>query len=119
VIDQNELCVRKITATGTISTVAGNGTLAQSGFAYLTGIAVDSTCNLYLSEHASATRIDPYGLAVDAAGDDQTAGSSTLYDYPYGIALNSGGEIIVADPIAAAFASSSPTTHPHGRGQRQ
>uniref|UniRef100_Q025Z3 NHL repeat containing protein n=1 Tax=Solibacter usitatus (strain Ellin6076) TaxID=234267 RepID=Q025Z3_SOLUE len=232
VIDQKQLRVRKITPTGTISTVAGNGTLAystdtrgalQSGFAYLTGIAVDSSGNLYLSENlynkikkvtpagsmstyagtggapigtpafsgdgqaatqagfgypsaltvdkggnlyitdsigtrirkvdattgivttiagtggccysgdegkATSARIDPYGLTVDAAGgifftdplgiryirpdgsitrvsgsssdfgfagDDESAGPATLYNYPYGIALNSAGEIIVAD----------------------
>jgi uncharacterized protein (TIGR03437 family) len=79
VVDQNKLRLRKITPAGTISTVAGNGSLAYSnnvrgglgsGFAYINGIAIDSSGNLYLSEEANyeIKKIVPTGGMTTYAG---------------------------------------------------
>jgi len=78
-VDQEQLRVRKITPAGIISTVAGNGTLAYSndtrgalgsGFAYITGIALDSDGNLYLSEEENGKikKIVPTGGMTTFAG---------------------------------------------------
>jgi uncharacterized protein (TIGR03437 family) len=85
VVDQQELRVRKINPAGVISTVAGNGNLAYSsdsrgplgsGFAYITGIAVDSSANLYLSEELNYVikKILPTGGMSTYAGQVQGSG---------------------------------------------
>jgi trimeric autotransporter adhesin len=79
VVDQGQLVVRKITPAGIISTAAGNGKLEfsndvrgalGSGFAYIGGIAADSSGNLYLSEqsHHQIKKIVPTGGMTTYAG---------------------------------------------------
>ena len=79
VVDQNQRRVRKIATTGVITTVAGNGNLAYAvdsrgalgtGFAYISGIAVDSAGNLFLSESLAhkVKKIVPTGGMTTYAG---------------------------------------------------
>jgi uncharacterized protein (TIGR03437 family) len=108
VVDQNQRRVRKITPAGVISTVAGNGNLAYSvdtsgalasGFGYITGIAVDSAGNIFLSEGA-ANRVKK----VTASGGLQTYAGTTANGGPSGIGFAGDG-----GPAAqAVFASPGP-----------
>jgi NHL repeat len=117
VVDQSQLRVRKITPAGVITTVAGNGNAtlsnnargaAGSGFAYITGIAVDSAGNFYLSEELNYVikKITPTGgmttlagvpQAFGFAGDNGPAGLATL-STP-GALTSDGTNVFVADTL--------------------
>jgi uncharacterized protein (TIGR03437 family) len=107
--------VGKITPAGTISTVAGGGTTASSvdnlgalasGFAAITGIAVDSAGNVYLSESGAnkIKKVTPSGgLSTYAgtgsygfAGDGQPA-AQAVFRTPGALALDAGGNLYIAD----------------------
>jgi uncharacterized protein (TIGR03437 family) len=117
VVDQQQLRVRKITPAGVISTVAGNG-FAQysnnsrgalgSGFAYITGITVDSSGNLYLSEELNSVvkKIVPTGGMTTYVGTPQGFGFagdggpalSAVFSYP-GALVTDGSNLFVADTL--------------------
>ena len=50
----------------------------------------------YIRADGTITRVSG-GADFGFAGDDASAGPGTQYDYPTGIALNTAGEIIIAD----------------------
>jgi trimeric autotransporter adhesin len=109
--------IRRITPEGVVSTYAGNGQLAttpnngNNGQAtkaslglFSGGLAVDSAGNLYLAEdYTNQIRvIAPSGIITTFAGSgtlgfkDGPAASAEFY-VPYGIALDSAGDLFVAD----------------------
>jgi sugar lactone lactonase YvrE len=109
--------IRKVTAsTGKISTVAGNGTRGYSGdggaatsaeLYYPSGITLDSSGNIYIADwgnnrirkvSASTGNISTVvGNGTQGfAGDGGAATSAELY-HPGGVALDSAGNIFVAD----------------------
>ena len=93
VSDYGSYTVRKITSSGTISTVAGTGTWGYSGdggaatkanLAFPGSIALDSAGNLYIGDYGNntirkvgtdgnirtiASNVTPHNLTVDAAGN--------------------------------------------------
>ncbi|MER5820784.1 RICIN domain-containing protein [Streptomyces mirabilis] len=107
--------VRKVTADGKISTVAGTGaagfsddgclaTDAELNYPY--GVAVDSTGTLYFSEHdnhlvrkittdGKIRTVAGTGVAGDE-GDEGPAASAQL-NCPYGVAVDSTGALYIAD----------------------
>ena len=105
--------IRKL-SNGATTTVAGNGTFGFSGdngpatsaqLAYPTGVAVDSAGSLYIADSAN-TRIRKVsnGAIITVAGngafgfsgDNGPATSAQLYT-PYGVAVDSAGNVYVAD----------------------
>ncbi len=107
--------IRKVNTSGTITTVAGNGTAGYSGdngpaaTAGLNtpgGVAVDSAGNLYIADtrnhrirkvNTSGTITTVAGNGTPAySGDNGPATSASLY-YPFGVAVDSSGEIYIAD----------------------
>ena len=117
VVDQSQARVRKISPAGIISTVAGNGIIFYSNdargalgspFAYITGIAVDSTGNLYLSENAASTikKIVPTGGMTTYAGTLQgfgfsgegTPAMSAVFNGPGALAVD-GANLYVTDML--------------------
>ncbi|HJZ99923.1 MAG TPA: IPT/TIG domain-containing protein [Candidatus Solibacter sp.] len=114
VVDQGQLRVRKITPSGIISTVAGNGIAFYSNnargalgspFAYITGIAVDSSGNMYLSEqlNSEVKKIVPTGGMTTYAGTsgfgfsgDGGAATSAVLGYPGALAVD-GSSLYIAD----------------------
>ena len=115
--DNSNSRVRKVAAgTGTITTVAGNGTAGYSGdggqatSAELNGpevVAVDSAGNLYIAEYYN-NRIRKVAAATgiittvagngtqNYSGDGGAATSAALWS-PTGVALDSAGNLYIAD----------------------
>ena len=90
--------IRKISASGTITTVA-TGVAAES-------IAVDASENIYYPDYGAQTiqKLLPDGAQLTIAGNGTTgnlgdggAATSAQLNQPYGVALTSSGTIYIAD----------------------
>ena len=109
--------IRKVDAsTGIISTIAGSGLYGPSGDGGAAtsatlfvprGVAVDGAGNIYIVETGSyrIRKVDAStGIISTIAGTgtrgfsgDGGAATSALLDYPYGVAVDSAGNIYIAD----------------------
>jgi len=113
VADTGNSTIRKITATGTVSTLAGSpstrgsqdGSGSAATFSAPVGIAVDSAGNLYVADAFNATirKITPAGVVSTMAGlaasrgDADGSGAAARFNYPSGVAVDAGGNVYVAD----------------------
>lgn len=107
--------VRRIDATGSISTIAGNGLAAFAGdggpataasLKYPSGLAIDSWGNLYVCDQHNnrLRRIDPAGIITTFAGTGAPGysgdgGPATAAEFMglTGIAINQEGDIYLSD----------------------
>ncbi len=107
--------IRKVDASGTITTMAGNGLGGYSGdggaatSAQLDGpssLAVDSAGNLYIADsfNSRIRKVDVSGTITTVAGNgtpgytgDGGAATSAELNYPGGIALDGAGNLYIAD----------------------
>jgi hypothetical protein len=111
--------IRKIRPVGTnwvVSTIAGlagssgsaDGTGTNALFYGPWGLAVDSATNLYVADDDNFTirKITPVGGnwvvstiagVVGVAGSADGAGSAAMFDFPAGVAVDSAGNVYVAD----------------------
>jgi D-alanyl-D-alanine dipeptidase len=113
VADTDNHTIRKITAAGVVTTWAGvagipgsaDGTGSVAHFNYPSGVATDSTDNLYVADTSNHTirKVTPAGmvttlagLAGSSGGVDGT-GSAARFNSPYGVVTDSAGNIYVAD----------------------
>ena len=107
--------IRKVTPSGTITTVAGNGTQGYSGdggpatSAELNttyGVAVDGSGNLFIIDLQRIRKVTPGGTITTVAGngtegysgDGGPATSAELY-YPSGVAVDGSGNLFIGDRI--------------------
>ncbi|HTQ27514.1 MAG TPA: NHL repeat-containing protein [Puia sp.] len=111
VADQNNNMIRKISPTGEVTTLAGNGTKGSSNgvgtsatFAQPEGIAVDGSGNLYVADFGNnmIRKISPTGSVSTLAGNGTAgsangAGNAATFDGPTGIAVDQIGNVYVAD----------------------
>ena len=115
IADNSNSRIRKVDASGNITTVAGNGdygysgdggaaTGAQIGMCY--GLAVDASGNLYLSDWNNnvVRKLDTSGVISTVAGTgtsgfsgDGGAAVNAQLASPYGLAVDSGGNLYIAD----------------------
>ena len=108
--------IRKITAGGVVTTVAGfygslgavDGTGLTARFAGPTGVAVDANGNVYVVDRTNHTirKVTPAGnvttfagLADTPGGTDGT-GSAARFSNPLGIAVDSAGTVYVAEGVS-------------------
>ncbi|MEP6822336.1 MAG: dockerin type I domain-containing protein [Chthoniobacterales bacterium] len=104
--------IRKITALGVVTTLAGSGGPGSNdgsgGLAQFNaprGIAVDGAANLYVADEGSSTirKVTPSGAVTTLAGLAGTNGSAdgsgiaVGFNQAAGIAVNSAGAIYIAD----------------------
>jgi uncharacterized protein (TIGR03437 family) len=115
IADTQNARVRKVTAGGTISTVAGNGTPGFGGdngtatAAQLNipvGLAVDASNNLYIADFTNnrIRKVTPGGTISTVAGNgvpgysgDNGAPLSARLSTPTGVAVDSSGNLYIAD----------------------
>jgi len=111
VADAQNNRIRKISASGKVTTVAGNGiagfrdgpgTTAQ--FNFPTGIAIDTQGNLFVADGSNyrIRKITPDGIVSTIAGGDKEGsmdgGAGTaLFEYPNDIAIDGAGNLFVLD----------------------
>ncbi len=111
VVEANAI-VRKITAAGVVTTLAGQA--GSNGFTDATGsaarfsvpfdIAVDGSGNLYVSDHGNhaVRKITPAGVVTTLAGsgskgNTDATGTAASFKFPSGIAADSAGNVYLAD----------------------
>jgi len=107
--------VRKVSAGGVITTIAGNGTAGFSGdggpavsaqLSEPAGLAVDSAGNLYIADadNIRIRKVSADGIISTVAGNGQTGFSGdggpatdATFAYPQSIAVDSSGNLYIAD----------------------
>jgi sugar lactone lactonase YvrE len=116
VADATNNTIRKITSSGVVTTLAGlagspgsvDGTGSAARFDQPIGVAVDGNGNVYVSEQRNATirKITPAGVVSTLAGlagsngSTDGTGSAARFYLPAGLAIDSSGNIFVADATA-------------------
>ena len=130
VADAVTFLIHEVSAAGIISTVAGNGDCCYSGdggparSAVLNlapwggGIAVDSQGNLYVADTANqrVRKISPSGIITTVAGTGISNGysgdggpaTSAQLNYPSNVAVDSNGNLYIADGGNAVIRKISP-----------
>ena len=107
--------IRKITPDRVVTTVAGvpvyeetgsdDGTGSSARFAFPMGVAVDTARNVYVADTWNSTirKITPAGVVTTLAGlarnrgSNDGAGSSARFNIPEGVAVDTAGNVYVAD----------------------
>jgi hypothetical protein len=111
VADQANNKIRKITAAGDVSTFAGSGAEGfadgqgtAASFNSPTGITIDGAGNLYVADQYNfrIRKITPTGLVSTIAGNGTDGGvnglgSGASFSSPTGVAVDSKGNLYVAD----------------------
>ncbi len=116
IADRNNNRVRKINTSGTITTIAGNGTSTYSGdggsaiFAGIqtpTALTMDKSGNIYVFYKYHVRKINTGGIITTVAGDVNgvamddvealDAMTFTSTSYPSGVAVDTTGNILIAD----------------------
>ena len=126
VADRGNDTIRKITAAGEVTTFVGtaqvgwtnlgtatyyrlpsrDGTGTAVQFGAPSGVAIDNTGNLYVADQAHSTirMVTSAGMVTtlagkaDEVGSADGTGSAAQFDMPNGVAVDSAGNVYVADP---------------------
>ena len=115
IVDNNNNVIRKVSTSGVISTVAGNGTGGYSGdgaaatsakLQYPTGVAVDGSGNIYIADFNNnrIRKVSTSGVISTVAGNgtagysgDGGAATSAQLFQPFGVAVDGSGNIYIAE----------------------
>ena len=113
VADRGNDTIRKITAAGVVTTLAGtagvagsaDGTGAAARFNFPAGVAVDGTGDVYVADQGNDTirKITPQGAVTTLAGTagvggrNDGTGSAAQFFVPTGVTVDSAGNVYVAD----------------------
>lgn len=109
--DGDSSVLRRISPTGLVTTISGkawecggtDGAVAIASFCYPNGIATDANGNIFVSSNSSIRKISAAGIVstlagtFDSRGSVDGPGSIATFRYPRGIAVDTSGNIIVAD----------------------
>lgn len=124
VADQGNCCIRKVTPSGMVTTLAGNPTItnqfgypvggyadgvgSSARFNNPIGVAVDATGNIYVADLGNLVirKVSPAGMATTLAGSPGNSGNAdgtgatARFAGPAGVALDSAGNLYVTDSCA-------------------
>ena len=103
--------IRKISSAGTVTTLAGNGmagdsngTGSNASFNYPSAVAVDTLGNVYVADlgNHKIRKITSAGVVTTLAGSGSQGsangtGASASFYSPYGLAVDTSGNVYVAD----------------------
>jgi sugar lactone lactonase YvrE len=109
VADTGNYRIRKISPSGNVTTLAGSGIQgyadgqgSAASFFFPYGIAVDQSGNVFISDVHRIRKISPSGNVTTLAGSGNSGyadgqGSAASFNYPGGVAVDSGGHLYVSD----------------------
>lgn len=111
VLDYLNHGIRKITAGGLVSTLAGSGVDGfadapgtQAQFRQPVGLAVDLSGNVYVADtfNHRIRKVTSAGVVTTIAGNGTAdykdgTGSAAMFNYPFGVAVDASGTLYVAD----------------------
>jgi trimeric autotransporter adhesin len=112
IADYGNLRIRKVSADGVITTIAGNGTLGNSGDGGPAAasqvnpqsIAADGQGNLYVADGGPVRKITSDGIITTVAGGGACAGPScdgqpaaNVSVFANAVAIDNGGNLLIAD----------------------
>ena len=115
IADTGNGCIRRVSPSGIITTVAGNGTVGYSGdggpatnaqLNLPAGVAVDGAGNLFIADHWAVRRVSASGIITTVAGngalscssaDGGPATSAALA--PMGVAVDSAGNLFIVSAL--------------------
>jgi sugar lactone lactonase YvrE len=124
VADTENSTIRKVTAAGVVTTLAGtagvggsvDGTGAAARFTLPTGVAVDGAGNVFVADRGNATirKVTSAGVVTTLAGSAGVSGSAdgtgsaAQFNHPNGVAVDAAGAIYVADQFNGRIRKISP-----------
>ncbi|NDG72512.1 MAG: hypothetical protein EBY32_14700 [Proteobacteria bacterium] len=111
VADSGNHRIRKITASGIVTTLAGSGSAgyadgngASASFYQALGVAVDGSENVYVADAVNnrIRKITPSGTVTTLAGSGSSGyadgnGASAIFYSPHAVAVDGSGNVYVAD----------------------
>jgi sugar lactone lactonase YvrE len=113
VSDRNNCTIRKVSAGGVVTTLAGtagiagsaDGTGAAARFYNPNGMAIDSAGNLYVvdTDNSTIRKVTPAGAVMTLAGSAGVTGSSdgtgatARFNHPIGVTVDSASNLYVTD----------------------
>lgn len=112
VADTANYTIRKITPTGTVTTLAGNagyskiidGTGVTANFQWPRGIAIGNDGNLYVADASTIRKVTSTGVVTTIAGCTWSSGSvdgigsEARFSAPDGLIVDGSGNLYVTDP---------------------
>ncbi len=122
VADRGSNVIRKITAAGVVTTFAGSGIAGSAdglgtaaSFNQLGNLVVDLAGNIYVADNGNflIRKITPGGLVSTLAGSGisgyvDATGSAASFRSPFGLAVDSLGNVFVADLLVPAIRKVTP-----------
>jgi sugar lactone lactonase YvrE len=124
VADTFNATIRKITSSGSVSTLAGtagsrgeaDGTGSAAQFNNPSGVAVDAAGNVYVADAYNQTirKITPSGMVTTLAGSAGISGGNdgtgiyALFNQPGGVAVDASGNVCIADTGNATIRKITP-----------
>jgi len=124
VADSGNNMIRKVTAAGVVTTLAGaagqrggaDGTGGGAQFDCPAGLALDRAGNIYVADLGGCTirKVTPEGKTTTLAGTEYRSGSvdgtgpAAQFSHPYGVAVDGAGNVYVADSSNSTIRRVSP-----------
>ena len=127
IADRNNNRIRKVSASGVISTFAGNGTIGYSGdggaataaqLHWPTGVTSDGSGNIYIADWSNNVirKVNPSGIISTCAGSglygdfgDTGPATAAQISTPTSVAVHSSGNMYISDAVNSVIRRVNPS----------